>query len=83
MASYLEAVQVAVGDEEQKAETRSKVERFLSADGVGPKLQQLLIEKQSKEDNWVLLDYGHYITQAGKLISIVNGCIIGLSLVVG
>jgi hypothetical protein len=70
MASYLEAVQVAVGDEEQKAETRSKVERFLSADGVGPKLQQLLIEKQSKEDNWVLiLDYGHYITQqAGKLI---------------
>ncbi|EFX85954.1 hypothetical protein DAPPUDRAFT_45346, partial [Daphnia pulex] len=52
MASYLEAVQVAVGDEEQKAETRSKVERFLSADGVGPKLQQLLIEKQSKEDNW-------------------------------
>jgi hypothetical protein len=55
MASYLEAVQVAVGDEEQKAETRSKVERFLSADGVGPKLQQLLIEKQSKEDNWVLL----------------------------
>lgn len=70
MASYLEAVQVAVGDEEQKAETRSKVERFLSADGVGPKLQQLLIEKQSKEDNWVLivLDYGHYITQqAGKL----------------
>jgi hypothetical protein len=55
MASYLEAVQVAVGDEEQKAETRSKVERFLSADGVGPKLQQLLIEKQSKEDNWVFV----------------------------
>jgi len=54
MASYLEAVQVAVADEEQKAETRRKVERFLLADGVGPKLQQLLVDKQSKEDNWVL-----------------------------
>jgi hypothetical protein len=53
MAGYLEAVEVAVEDEEQKAETRRKVERFLLADGIGSKLQELLIEKQSKEDNWV------------------------------
>nr|CAH0108343.1 unnamed protein product [Daphnia galeata] len=50
MAGYLEAVDVAVDDEQLKMETRRKVERFLQ--GVGLKLQELLIEKQSKEDNW-------------------------------
>lgn len=53
MAAYLDAVEVAVGHEEQKAETRLKVERFISSDGIGPKLQDLLLDKQSKEDNWV------------------------------
>ncbi|XP_045036308.1 choline O-acetyltransferase isoform X1 [Daphnia magna] len=52
MAAYLDAVEVAVGHEEQKAETRLKVERFISSDGIGPKLQDLLLDKQSKEDNW-------------------------------
>jgi hypothetical protein len=50
MAGYLEAVDVAVDDEQLKMETRRKVKRFLQ--GVGLKLQELLIEKQSKEDNW-------------------------------
>ena len=50
MAGYLEAVDVAVEDEELKMATRRKVERFLQ--DVGLKLQELLIEKQSKEDNW-------------------------------
>lgn len=54
MAAYLDAVEVAVDHEEQKAETRMKVERFLSPDGIGLKLQDLLLEKQSKEDNWVI-----------------------------
>ena len=53
MAAYLEAVDVAVGDEEQRAETKRVVERFLRPDGVGVKLQDQLLEKQSKEDNWV------------------------------
>ncbi len=52
MTGYLEAVQVAVVDEEQKGKTRSLVERFLDG-GTGPKLQELLIEKQDKEENWV------------------------------
>ncbi len=55
MAGYLEAVEVAVGDEEQKAETRRLVEQFMRPDGIGPKLQDLLLEKQSKEDNWVFI----------------------------
>nr|CAG4650892.1 EOG090X04D9 [Simocephalus serrulatus] len=52
MAGYLEAVQVAVGDPSQRAETRRLVEQFLRPDGIGPKFQELLVEKQSKEDNW-------------------------------
>ena len=53
MAAYLEAVQVAVGDPEQVAETRRIVEQFMRPGGVGPKLQDQLMDKQSKEDNWV------------------------------
>lgn len=52
MTGYLEAVQVAVVDEDQKEKTRSLVERFVDG-GTGPKLQDLLIEKQDKEENWV------------------------------
>lgn len=57
MAGYLEAVQVAVGDPSQRAETRRLVEQFLRPDGIGPKFQELLVEKQSKEDNWVCRCY--------------------------
>ena len=53
MAAYLEAVQVAVGDPEQVAETRRIVEQFMRPGGVGLKLQDQLMDKQSKEDNWV------------------------------
>lgn len=53
MAGYLEAVEVAVGDQSQREETRRLVEQFLRPDGIGPKFQELLVEKQAKEDNWV------------------------------
>ena len=51
MAGYLEAVEVAVSDEQQKVRTRSLVQRF--GGGVGIKLQDLLVERQAKEENWV------------------------------
>lgn len=55
MAGYLDAVEVAVQDENQKAETRKRVEQFMKQpDGIAFKLQDLLLEKQSKEENWVL-----------------------------
>ena len=53
MEGYLEAVDVAVADEEQKANTRRIVQQFMRPDGIGLKLQQLLIEKQADQDNWV------------------------------
>ena len=53
MRLYLEAVEVIVDDEEQLKRTRSYVEEFMRPDGIGAKLQQLLIEKQQREDNWV------------------------------
>lgn len=55
MAGYLEAVQVAVGDQSQRNETQRLIEQFMRPDGIGRKLQELLVEKQSKEDNWVNL----------------------------
>lgn len=54
MAGYLEAVDVAVGDQSQRAETHRLVEQFTRPDGIGPKLQEQLVEKQMKEDNWVI-----------------------------
>jgi len=53
MRLYLEAVEVIVDDEEQLKRTRRYVEEFMRPDGIGTKLQQLLIEKQQREDNWV------------------------------
>lgn len=54
MAGYLDAVQVAVGDEHQKHETKRRVARFLKRpDGIAFKLQDLLVEKQANDDNWV------------------------------
>lgn len=53
MKGYLEAVQVAVTDEEMRSNTRRIVEQFVKPGGIGVKLQELLLEKQSKEDNWV------------------------------
>ena len=54
MAGYLDAVNVAVTDENQKEETRRRVGQFMKQpDGIAHKLQDLLIEKQAKEDNWV------------------------------
>lgn len=53
MDSYLEAVDVAVGDDEQKANTRRIVQQFMRPDGIGQKLQEILLEKQADQDNWV------------------------------
>lgn len=56
MEAYLEAVEIAVGDEEQKARTRSLVESFVRPEGaIGVKLQDLLLERQAKEENWVII----------------------------
>ena len=53
MRLYLEAVEVIIEDEEQLKRTRSYVEEFMRPNGIGAKLQQLLIEKQQREENWV------------------------------
>lgn len=56
MAGYLDAVEVAVTDESQRRETRRRVEQFMrKPDGIGHKLQDLLVEKQANEDNWVFI----------------------------
>nr|CAG4640779.1 EOG090X04D9 [Eulimnadia texana] len=51
MEQYLHAVKMAV-DQDQYQVTSKLVEEFLSPQGCGHKLQEILVEKQQKEDNW-------------------------------
>jgi Choline/Carnitine o-acyltransferase len=49
---YLEAVRV-VADDDQYLRTKDLVQDFTQPDGLGPKLQQILLDKQQKDENWV------------------------------
>ena len=50
---YLEAVRV-VADDDQYLRTKELVQDFTQPHGLGPKLQQILVDKQQKDENWVI-----------------------------
>ncbi|KAL0280935.1 UNVERIFIED_CONTAM: hypothetical protein PYX00_002084 [Menopon gallinae] len=51
MDKYLKAVEPLVG-ESQFQNTKTLVEQFKSPDGLGPKLQNMLLQRREEKDNW-------------------------------
>jgi hypothetical protein len=52
LEKYLRCIMPIISNDNYK-KTESIVHKFLSPDGIGPKLQAILLEKYQNADNWV------------------------------
>lgn len=62
MTRYLETLQPIL-DPNSLDHTRQLISTFMAPDGVGPQLQNLLIQRSMVYDNWVSQEHAEHVTK--------------------